>query len=117
LALLLMLLLFAAYRRFLALPRLRFAVQTPQGDLIRLSGKRMIVPNTKVQFPGADAARAEFFTRRGKPGRVYVRAAGRPVAVKSGGVLQQLSSDRRVAPPDEVIVGHARLRVTAHGSK
>ena len=107
LALLLAIVLWWAYRRYLRIPPLVGALQLPDGEMIELRGRRLELPEDPEQLPGAGTGRAELFTRRGEAGRVYVRALSQPVSIDRFGAPEPVTEPARLRYHEQLRLGMA----------
>ena len=106
--LLILLILWWLYRRFLQLPRLVgvFEFNMPgisdEDRVLKLKGKRMILDSSNV--PMAQTAKVKLFTRRGHPGHVWASVVQPPF-------YQNIGPHREQAIPDEIEIRFGEYRL------
>ena len=105
--LLLGLLAYWAWRRFLRPPDLRGYLETADSQ-IPLKGQRIQLPSAKYALGGAGASKLELFT---KPNRraVYARRVEGQPQVDTTGVPEDLTQQTRLADGDVLVLGSERL--------
>lgn len=101
------------YRQFLWLPNLTGGLLDLDSERYHpFTGKHLNVPGGSIEPARADGGRVEFLTRRGKPGRVYVRRLDDPVALERREIETQLSGEQEVKRLDRVVIGRARFALS-----
>lgn len=118
LVVLLLLILLLLYRRFVWLPTLTGGLQTAEEGFIPLHGKRTDVPDAKRPLVKTDGAVAHFFTKRGKPGRVFVEEKQSRVEIGLPGLTpEKLNGQRLVKFPARIIIGRLDATYSRTGKR
>ena len=106
------------YRRFLWLPNLTGGLLDLDSERYHpFTGKRLNVPGGNIEPVKTDGGRVEFLTRRGKPGKVYVRRLDDPVALERFEIETRLGGEQQVKSLDRVVIGRAKFALSRRGRK
>lgn len=106
------------YRRFLWLPTLTGGLLDLDSERYHpFTGKRLSVPGGNIGAVKTDGGRVEFLTRRGKPGKVYVRRLDDPVAMERYEIPSRLAGEQQVKSLDRVVIGRAKFALSRRGRK